>query len=105
MSANRRRRALAAGAGPRSSPRARTGPQRKLTAAQLAELAAVLDAGPDRRADPPPVPGKACRSRPATPPSGTMRGSPLGGRRPWPEVRTAADPDAWIYFEDQSGQD
>jgi transposase len=46
MSANRWRRALAAGAGRRWPPGAAGGAKCKLTASQLGELEAVLDAGP-----------------------------------------------------------
>jgi hypothetical protein len=110
MSANRWRRALAAGGREALASKGAGGAKCKLTAVQLAELEAVLDAG--RR----PAgmrtsagrwrgsrtwrgsgsgwstpwagctccctgPGGACRSRPGGPPSGTRRPSRRGGRR------------------------
>ena len=112
MSANRWRRALAAGGRAALASRGAGGARCKLTPAQLRELEAVLDAGPAasgwdedqcwtlaRIAELVAAgsgwgtrwpgwiccctgSGGACRSRPGGPPSGTRRGSPRGGRRP-----------------------
>ena len=111
MSANRWRRALAAGKQALASKGA-GGARCKLTPAQLAELEAVLDAGPaawgwtdqcwtlarigqlvrGRFGVDYTLAGRMCctgsagasRSRPAGPPSGTSTPSPRGGRRPGP---------------------
>ncbi len=111
MSANRWRRALAAGGRAALASRGAGGAKCKLSPAQLRELEMVLDAGPAASGwdedqcrtlariagmiaarfrvdytlagvDLLHRSGGACRSRPARPPSGTRRGSPPGGRRP-----------------------
>jgi transposase len=112
MSANRWRRALAAGGRAALASRGAGGAKCKLTASRLRELEAVLDAGPAasgwdedqcwtlarvteviRRRFTVDYTlagadllltgsGGACRSRPGGPPSGMRRGSPPGGRRP-----------------------
>jgi transposase len=112
MSANRWRRALAAGGRAALTSRGAGGARCRLTPAQLRELEAVLDAGPAvsgwdedqcwtlariaelvRRRFKVGYTlagwtccctgsGGACRFRPAGPPGGTRRGSPPGGRRP-----------------------
>ena len=131
MSVNRWRRALAAGGRAALASKGAGGAQCKLTAVQLGELEAVLDAGPAavgyldqcwtlaRIAEP--VRGwstrwpgwmccctawtGACRSRcggPAERDEGTIarwREEDLAGGK-----RTAADPGAWLVFEDESGQ-
>jgi hypothetical protein len=48
--------------------------------------------------------GGACRSRPGRLPSATRPRSPPGGRRPGRYKKTAADLGAWLVFEDESGQ-
>ncbi|HEV8276406.1 MAG TPA: helix-turn-helix domain-containing protein [Streptosporangiaceae bacterium] len=112
MSANRWRRALAAGGRAALASRGAGGAKCKLTTVQLRELETVLDAGPaasgwdeDRCWTLARIAevirgrfkvgytlagwiccctgsGGACRFRPATPPSGMRRGLPPGGRRP-----------------------
>jgi putative transposase len=112
MSANRWRRALAAGGRAALASRGAGGARCKLSPAQLRELETVLDAGPAawgwdedqcwtlariaqvvhrRLGWSRPWPGwiccctgpaGVCRSRPARPPSATTRRSPPGGRRP-----------------------
>ena len=111
MSANRWRRALAAGGKQALASKGAGGARCKLTPAQLRELEAVLDAGPaawgwedqcwtlarigelvrERFRWSTRWPGwmccctgwgGACRSRPAGRPNGTRTPSPPGGRRP-----------------------
>jgi transposase len=111
MSVNRWRRALAAGGRAALASKGAAGAQCKLTPAQLAELEAVLEAGPaacgyadqcwtlariaeqvSRRFGVAYTlagmdvllhrPGGACRSRRAARPSGTRSRLPGGGRRP-----------------------
>jgi transposase len=125
MSANRWRRALAAGGRAALASRGAGGAKCKLTASELRELEAVLDAGPaasgwdeDQCWTLARVSDQLSRS-PARARSFTRAQSP--GRRsahlpaaarprvcrvadPLTLIRTAADLGAWLVFEDESGQ-
>src|SRR6266705_2533480 len=116
MSANRWRRALAAGGRAALASKGPGGGPCKLTAGQVREL----EAGPHRRDGAPPVrrdlhpggagpaaaPGRVERAGPR-PPGGRaergadhrLEGGDLAGGK-----RTAADLGAWLVFEDESGQ-
>ena len=133
MSVNRWRRALAAGGREALASKGAGGAKCKLTAAQVAELEAVLDAGPaaagylDQCWTLARVADQAWRrfgveytlagmdvllhrigwsvQVPARRAAErTRRRSPGGGRTPGRSKSTAADLGAWLCFEDESGQ-
>ena len=100
VSANRWRQAPGVGGRQALVSKRPGGARYKLGPAQVRELEAVLDAGPDRRAGAPPLRGLDLGGTGfVAAPDRLLAAGDLA-----PGKRTAADLGAWLCFEDESGQ-